>query len=392
MLKKQGFVQPTQWKYPIDPSVDYRLPENRMYMVFAWAEAMYHTGELNQQLRLMDWVIEFGCFQTPSQIESKLWLAFLWGCCYNLTGPWVIMSAFPTPPRGESEMQLFSNWYNKNFERIRFDTDCRYRKSKMIACVQSYSNWLGEQTQSEKIFPMLNIEDPTTKYVTLNDAANSWAYYGRLSTWNYLEALALVTGWNHQLDCQTFLLNDITGSESNRNGVAFMVGREDLTTKHGKLKPDLTKTISLEDCNMLEVEGEKIFKSLVEEFGSIDPVLRFNVETVMCWTKKRFRLKKTRYLGWDAERTLDEMDFISENWGVDEVSVDELYKARKMWLPEHLLCECNHDHRGENVAKMPVFYETGTPQDLLHFQQGKRWVTGLPQTQTTSSKTTKKLW
>lgn len=389
MLKRDGYAPPDKWLYPIDPNVDYRKPENRMYMVFAWAEAMYHTGELNQQLRLMDWVIEFGGFETPDVIESKLWLAFLWGCCYNFTGPWVILNRFPTPPKSPQDLEDFGNWYNTNFERIRFDTDCRYRKSKMIACVKSYVEWLGDSDQRDKIFPMLLTEDPATKYEKLNEAANSWSFYGRLSCWNYLEALALVTGWKYDLDCQSFLLTDISGSESNRNGVAFMIGREDLTTKHGKLKSDMKTTISKADCDMLEVEGEKIFQSLVETFGHIDPVLRFNVETIMCWTKKRFRMGKTRYLGWDSERTIDEMDFVQEHWG-EEAPVQPIYFARKAWLPDHLRCEVGDEscHRGENKDKMPVFFLTGQPLDLINFQNGTRWVVLKNKPQTA----TKKLW
>lgn len=399
MLPKTGYKQPEKWLFPIDPNVDYRLPENRVYLVNAWAEAMYHTGELNQQLRLMDWAIEKR-WTNDHILESKLWLAFLWGCCYNFTGPWVILNAFPVPPTEPGGMQRFADWYNKNFERIRFDTDCRYRKSKMIACVQSYVDWLnlhGGGDQWSAIEETMNLRDPVAKYEKLWEVANSWAYYGRLSAWNYLEAVGLVTEWKYGLDCQDFLLTDVSGSESNRNGVAFITDNEHLLTKHGKLK-STGETIKQEDCLMLNEKAEGLFTMLKENFGHIDPVLRFNTETVFCWVKKRFRETNTRYIGWDSERTIDEMDFVQEHWG-EEAPLDAIYEARRAWLPSHLCCEDGpKELRGQKKAKMSYFYLTGTPMDLLKFQAGERWDYGMQPSKKVkvgkveSSGKTKRLW
>lgn len=373
MLKKQGYVQPDVWLYPIDPTVDYRLSENRHHMMMAWAEAMFHTGELNQQLRLMDWALEKR-HTGDELIESKLWLAFLWGCCYNGTGPWTIISAFPTPPKSPEEFQEFTDWYNKNFERIRFDTDCRYRKSKMLACCRSYFDWLGDRTQAEAIVEeILEMDDANAKYETLKAHADSWKYYGRLSTWNYIEAVALVSGWDYELDCQDFLLTDVTGSESNRNGVAFIMERDDLVTKHG-VKKESGDKITMEEMEMLAEKGEDLFQEIHEAFNHIDPVLRVATETIFCWMKKRFRLRNTRYIGWDEGRTYDEFKFIEDNWG-DECSCDLIWEARKAWLPDWMLSE-NYPagvERGSSNNKMEVFWTTGTPMDLVLFQQGKPW-------------------
>jgi len=330
-----------------NPDKDYRLPENRMEMVLAWAEAMYTTGELDQQLRLMNHALE--------DIESKLWLAFLWGCCYNLIGPWAIISRFPTPP---ADMQEFSDWYNENFERMRFDTDCRYRKSKMIACVQSYIDFLRGRTQERALTSYLGDSDA---YEVLSTVADGWKYFGRLSIWNFLEALALVTE-HPTFDCPDFLLTEVTDSESNRNGVAFLVNREDLLTKKGKLK-STGKTISQEDCKMLNGLAEHIFQQIKSKFPQAK---RFNVETVFCWNKKRFRPTSSRYLGWDDERTVDEMNFMRQHW--PEVDLSGIEAARKHFLPEFMWPES-----GVQKAKMPVFYDTGTPVDLIEFHAGRQW-------------------
>lgn len=343
-------------KYPIDRNKDYRLLENRFDLVLSWSEAMYQTGELDQQLRLMN--------SATVRIESKLWLAFLWGCCYNFTGPFVIMSEFPTPPK---DMEEFASWYNKNFERIRFDTDCRYRKSKMIACVQSYMDWLGGRSQNEAIIEETLFNEDSTdseKYMTLLDSCNSWKYFGRLSCWNYLEALALVTG-HPTFDCPDFLLTEVENSESNRNGVAFIIGREDLVTKHGKKKQSGEK-ITQKELEMLSVEGERLFQEIKEALPEYK-VRRFSVETIFCWTKKRFRARSSRYLGWDDERTIDEINFVKEHW--PELLLEKIFFARFLFLPDFMYKVKN----GVNKSKMPVFFETGIPQDLLCYQAGICW-------------------
>ena len=52
-----GYTPPAEWKYPIDLAVDYRKPENRMYLLKAWLEALSYTEEHNQQMRLIDYSI-----------------------------------------------------------------------------------------------------------------------------------------------------------------------------------------------------------------------------------------------------------------------------------------------------------------------------------------------
>ncbi|YP_009966668.1 hypothetical protein HYQ26_gp155 [Salmonella phage Se-G] len=371
----QGYKAPEKWKYPIDLAVDYRKPENRMYLLKAWVEALSYTEEHNQQVRLMDYAIEVteGITQLE-KIERKIWMAFLWGCCYNGIGPWTIYSEFPVPPQSPEEFKRFSDWYNLNFDRMRFDTDCRYRKSKMIPCVQSYIDWLAGRTQMDAFRPMLDLvvtsEDPFTR---LWDTAMSWKYFGRLSAWNFLEALNMVFGDIYHIDVPGFMLRDRDGSESNRNGAAFLSNRDDWVTKHGKKKINGCP-ITDEECDILETDLEKAFQECVEEFGHITFINRLNFETSgACWLKKFFRLKNTRYIGWDAERTWDEIDYMERIW--PEYSCAPLWEARSLWLPDTLLCEkapAGHVP-GVQKWKMPVFFETGVPLHIWHLQQGTRW-------------------
>lgn len=388
VYKKQG--QPDYvFKFPLDENKDYRLVENRWYLMMAWVEANTLTTEHNQQLRLMDWAID-NQYRGQDLIESKLWLAFLWGCCYNLVSPWVILNHFPKPPTSEEEFQRFSDWYNATFEKQRFDTDCRYRKSKMLACVASYIENLNGKTQQEMILSELVKPDGTSfaNFTRLWDWCMGIQYYGRLSAWNYVEAVALVTGWELELDAPNFMLTDIQNSDSNRNGMCFIFNREDLLTKHGKLKSG-AGMISEADCLVLEYKAEAIFQEARSVLGEIGMINRLNFETHCCWTKKMFRERNTRYLGWDAERTWDEMQFVVEHW--PEVSVEPLQDARRHFLPDFWNIE-----RGVNKAKMPVFFLTGKPEHLINFQNGVDWDVGAPLKPKEAKKsvktTAKKLW
>lgn len=372
-IPKQPYQAPETWLYPIDLNVDYREPQNRPYLLKAWVEALSVTEEHNQQMRLMDYWIERDFHDSPDYKEMKIWLSFLWGCCYNSVGPWTIINEFHTPPQTPEEMQRFEDWYNLNFERMRFDTDCRYRKAKMIPCVKSYVEWLAGRKQFDAFRDMLENEDKNLQFQALWDNSMSWKYYGRLSAWNFIECLNLVFGDQYTIDIPTFMLEDRTGSESNRNGAAFLSNREDLLTKHGKLKISGCN-IEIADCEFLEGELEKAFQECKEEFKHITYVNRLNFETSgACWLKKMFRERNTRYIGWDAERTYDEIRFMEINW--PEYSCQPLWEARELWLPHHLLCEKapEGNQRGVQKGKMPVFWLTGHPLHIWYLQQDKRW-------------------
>uniref|UniRef100_A0AAU6W329 Amino acid:DNA transferase domain-containing protein n=1 Tax=Pseudomonas phage Cygsa01 TaxID=3138529 RepID=A0AAU6W329_9VIRU len=363
----------SEFIYPIEKGVDYRLKENRAHLAMAWQETLCYTEEHNQQLRLMLWAINNQDISTTRATEQKLWCAFLWGCCYNLIGPWAIMQEYPEPPRGKDGLQRFADWYNKNFDRMRFDTDCRYRKSKMIACVTSYVEWLNGREQFEAFAPILREPHSKVQFERLWETCNSWKFFGRLSNWNTIEAIELATDHDYKIDIPSFMLTDVSGSESNRNGAAFLAGYDELVTKHGKLKTT-GETISQADCEKLEVLAEMYFQQAKADLGHLSYINRLNAETsIFCWFKKFFRLKSTRYVGWDGERTYEELEYMRREW--PEANLEPLWEARYALLPDFLLCECapQGEQRGVNKAKMPLFYETGFPEHIYRFQRGERW-------------------
>lgn len=353
-------------KYLVDPDVDYREPEHRLHGFLAYSEAMYDTEELHQQLRLMNWAIDQ---DQGGDIEAKLWLAFLWGACYNAITPWVMLQRYKAVPMDEDE---FTRWYNATFELHRFDTDCRYRKAKMLACVASYRKWLGGKTQAERFGNLFRLKGNRAQALQTVGAESIFTF-GRLAIWNWIEALEVVTDGEHGLDVSNFQLADIAGSESNRNGVAYAISRDELVTHHGK-KHD-GRAIRSREAGFLEKQAADIFDRLKGDVGQSRHVTRLNAETCFCWYKKMLsRPTNSRYLGWDGDRTYDELLYLQQKW--PEYSVEPLWRARRAYLPPYL----RHEElpqgmpRGPHKGKMRIFYETGKMPDVYHHQRGEGYI------------------
>lgn len=360
-------------QYPIDPTVDYRKYENRHHQLMAWVEANAITQEHNQQLRLMNDALE-NLYSGVELLESKLWLAFLWGCCYNFVSPWAFLNKFPTPPSNREQFQELKDWYNETFEKQKFDTDCRYRKAKMLACIESYLDKTFWSPQYQTVIDqLLNEGDEGKNFRNIWDWSMDIKFYGRLSAWNYVEAVSLVTNWDIPLDAPDFMLRDVSNSESNINGACFLSNNDHLVIKKGRIK-ETGEKITQEQCGMLETEIEAVFQECKKEFDHITPITRLNFETTgACWNKKRFRNYQTRYIGWDAERTHDEILFFSKHWPELDHNTHLIWSARKKFLPEFLLNE-EIGTEGVQKWKMPYFYDTGCPMDIYKFQQGEVWL------------------
>jgi len=352
------------WIYPVDPEKDYRHTlEDRLYGFMAWVEANYDSKDVIHPVSVVMNSLKEHTF------ESRVWAAFLWGACYNVIGPYTILNQFPEPPRGETKFAEFSDWYNSEFDRFRVDTDCRYRKSKMIPCVESYVSWLGAWTdQQNRFMSLLQEPDPVKRYQGLHKVAMSWKYFGRLSVWNYLEALAIaIEPFGYSLDCQDFLLTDLEGSESNRNGLCCATGNEALLTKHGKYL-DTKEKMSHETASTLNGLAEYLFDLADETLGHRYEIKRLSLETCFCWWKKKFtRSRDSRYLGWFTDSTYEEIKYLMEAW--PELNLMPLKSAQIEIAGSRKI----RTTKGTDKEKMKVFHETGRLTDVYNYQQGVRW-------------------
>ena len=350
----------------LDPSTDYREPQHRETAFLAYYEAMLHTGELMQQLRLVDWYIEKTTEPGTKRDEKKLWAAWLWGATYNLTGLWAILQAFPEPPAQDD----FADWYNGNFERIRFDTDCRYRKSKMLACYESYRS-LSQHVTAEDI-QARQTPSETANFRSLWSWSMSVKYFGRLACWNHVEAMAYVMRGRWSVDAPDLMLEDISGSESNRNGVAWVTGNERFATHHGKLSNGYA--INTAQLSHLVNQSDYLWNRARDQLSLTVPTSMnmLNFETALCWSKKMMsRTTHSRYLGWDGDRTWEEINYLEQHW--PECETAPLWAARDALVPRTLLCEHYPRgwHKGVDKSRMKSFYETGHLPEVVAWQKGE---------------------
>jgi hypothetical protein len=355
--------------------IDYRTRTHREDAFLLMYAAMLETGELHQQFRLMLRAIRddesYTKYPKAKRIEKELWLAFLWGACYNGVGPWTIISKFPLPPTGRVMMNRFKEWYNLNFSRMRFDTDCRYRKSKMINCVESYVSKIKMHGTQYKM--MLNTArgDEGDLFSNLWGLSLSVRYFGRLAAWNHLEAAAIVLcDYAIHFDANDLMLEDITGSESNRNGVAWVVGREDLCTKKG-IKANGSPITEIEVELLVSKSNSLWFKAQDRLFTVNSKKTLFNFETALCWFKKMIsRTSHSRYLGWDGDRTWNELKYLEEAW--TEIDIQPLWQARQIEVPGTLLCENYPEQmeRGESHIRMKSFHDHGMMPEVMAYRDG----------------------
>ncbi len=352
---------------PLEYGVDYRVPGKRKEAFLAYYEAMLKTGELHQQLRLVNWAINMDSLSQRERVEKKLWASFLWGATYNLPGVWTILDRFPQPPESILE---FKTWYDSIFDKMRFDTDCRYRKSKMVACVKSYCQATRARGQYGTLKALMT-GDRFENFRALWAWADNLQYFGRLSNWNYVEAVAITMKNRWTIDSPDLMLEDISGSESNRNGVAWVIGNEQLATHHGRTAAD--RCLTSNQLQYLVGSGNQLWYEAQDRLAfTTDDMTMLNFETALCWSKKMMsRVKHSRYLGWDGDRTWDELKYLEEAW--PEVDVEPVWSARIALVPITLRCETYPKHwkRGVDKSRMKSFFETGTLPEVIAFQQGE---------------------
>jgi|AntDeeMetageno51_2_1112566.scaffolds.fasta_scaffold00768_3 hypothetical protein len=311
-----------------------------------YATALYSTGEQEQQARFLA--------EAYDDAEQRLWAAFLWAASYDGSFCWAVLNAFPAmPPIGALE-----DWYSHNLERIKFDVDFRWKKSRFPRMYREYRAVVGNDQEGA----LRNI-GAFERFDAAWDALGSIDQFGRLSRWNYVEVLNMF-GFS-KLDAPDFALRK---ADSVRNGVAFSSNLSELVTKRGRKIGG--EKLTAREFNELDENAEYLLSRVAE---TVPDATRLGVETAFCWFKKKAcRPKNSRYFGGDEDRTYEDILFLQKRW--PEVSVEPLLKARETLLPAYLLSEKRPKGavRGKSQARMRLFYDHGIqPEEKLHLVHGQ---------------------
>ena len=277
--------------------------------------------------------------------EEKLWFVFINGCSQHVVTTYLIFERFPDIKSINIEDLKF--WFCSNYKKLGWDTDRRYFKNSFIKCVENYRYHIGSGTQEEFFNKLSGSSDPYKNFENIwSKVLGGFAYFGRLSTFSYLEYLKLA-GVN--LDCNQLFLNDIKGSKSHRNGICKVIGRDDWEdTKKNVVK------CTPEMIEYLSYEGEQLLKEAKSRFDG-EHVNYFTLETTLCCYKGWHRVNR-RYPNVYNDMFHDRIKKSEELMGL---GLPIFWESRRHYLPDHLLLEKTNSDIGFCKEKQNHYRLTG---------------------------------
>lgn len=273
--------------------LDFRRPEYRREVFLRFFE--FHLENRSHPgcvYFAMPWLAK----QHKLDAEQKLWLAFLNGNTQNIVTSWAIFSRFPT-----LHSKGLKAWFDENYKSLAWDTDRRYHKKDFIKAVEGYASLVGGSQSG--YFAGLGGDTPEERFDALWAALRDDFYtFGRLSAFSYSEYLRIMG-----LDVVpgTLFLRDMSGSKSHRNGLAKVLGRDDMDWfRETDFEGDYTE----EELVWLEEEAALLLKEAkarTRNNKNVDPkeVHYFTMESALC-TYKSWHRKNRRYANCLSGETL----------------------------------------------------------------------------------------
>lgn len=289
-------------------------------------------------------------------VDQRMYLAYLNGNTQNPVMSYIIMSKYPTPEAfvgGDGE-----EWFNAEWKRFQFDIDRRYQKRDLCANLKWYvRETKGLQWDYFNALADLGFQD-AWKYVRKH-----FPSFGRLSAFSYMEYLRVM---GIPLECDNLFLEDLSGSMSHRNGIAKVLGRDDLDFVDKDPKYALGQIEWLtEECELLRAEARKRLKN--KEF--FYDVGYFTLESALCTFKSWFR-ENRRYPNVYSDMLHDRIRWAEAKW--PELDFGIFWDIRRERLPLPLRLEDNPRDVGVKSFKQNMYRETGrTP--MLGYRWPEMW-------------------
>lgn len=333
-----------------EEGADARFPEYRreIFLDFYEFHLKYkaHPGAVY-------YVLPYMIDKFQMDIEQRLWFVFINGCTQNVVTTWMIYKEFPN--LSEITYDKFEEWHRANWRKLHYDIDRRYQKGHMVEMWQDYVKNLDGKSQYQYFTSLVNTGDPEKDFWSVwNEVINNFKWYGRLSTYSYLEYLKII-GLN--ITCPSLFLYEKEGSKSPRNGLCKVMGRDDLDFH--KDNEDF-KGYGEDVLGWLEEESHALLAEAQERFKDtpfIKDVNFFTLESTLCCFKSWFR-KNRRYPNVYNDMFYDRIvKMESEDWGDNDLQM--FWDVRASNLPEHLRMESVPDDLGIHPHKQNWFRENG---------------------------------
>jgi Alpha-glutamyl/putrescinyl thymine pyrophosphorylase clade 2 len=340
----------------LELGMDFRLPQYRreVFLRFYEFHLKYrsHPGAIYYMLPYFRKKYSL----TP---EQSLWMGFLNGNTQNIVTTQLLFRRFPSLEN--LDIDSLSKFFNDNWARLSWDTDRRYQKKDFIEAVKCYRKLVdgfGKGSQLEYFSQTFGESDtPEDRFVKVWDEVRKrFLSFGRLATFSYLEYLRIQ---RLPIDCNQLFLEDMSGSKSHRNGLAKVLGRDDLDchkdlTFDGKYGPGQIDWLAKEATILLDearVRMTKYSKDIQRD------VSFFTLESCFC-TFKSWHRKNRRYANVYNDMFHDRIKLAEKNW--PDENFDEFWTAREESLPIHLLLEKNPNDPGLRPEKQNYYRDTGS--------------------------------
>jgi len=283
--------------------------------------------------------------------EQALWFAFLNGNTQHPITSLLIHRRFPTPNSPGLE-----DWWGREYPRLEFDTDRRHQKGDFVASVACY-RMLTRGAQADYFARLCGSSDPRANFRAVWAAVRrDFFSFGRLSTFSYLEYLRIM---GLPLECNQLFLEDMEGSKSHRNGLAKVLGRDDLdwhesnpTGFAGQYTREVLGWLVEEAATLLREARRRI---VVGAPGAED-VGYFTLESALC-TYKSWHRPNRRYPNVYMDMLHDRIRRAERRWPDEDLNI--FWQARRDRLPAQLRLEDNPGDPGLCPLKQNHYRHTG---------------------------------
>jgi len=329
--------------------MDYRLAENRR----EYFDALY---TMNLRHGVMPGLVYLYMPALSERFgwgaEQKLWFAFLNGMTQNPITSLRMLERLPECPPAGAELTGFSDWFNREWSTLQFDTDRRYQKADTVSAIKAYAKTVSEHGTQEAML--------TGEYSALWELVRGHYYsFGRLSAFSYLEYVYL-NGFGS--DCDDLVFGDKSGSKSHRNGMFFLLGMDHLVwDKRQPGSHDGSYTDFKKMCAWLERQAEDYLESVRDNPLLERYVSKFTLESNLCTFKNHFFGR--RYPGVYADMAWERIQWADER---GQQPYTEVFKEVRQSLPAWLRAECEAKPLTLK-QKAALFPETGSPYRGEHF-------------------------
>ena len=319
--------------------LDFRRPEYRraVFLRFYDFHLRYraHPGCVYY---LMPWLAQYYGWN----MEQRLWFAFINGNTQNPITSLLIFQQWPELTLGIA----LESWFDNHWDKLAFDADRRYQKKLFPRACTEYWEAVKSYHSQERFWQF-------------SDFAGYWRTgqslygFGSLAAFSYLEYLHIM---GLPVQCDTLFLDDMQGSKSHRNGLAIVLGRDDLDWHKCNTFTVQYSTTLLE---WLENEAALLLQD-AKDFSIYNPHAKdigyFTLESTLC-TYKSWHRKNRRYPNVYNDMLHDRIRAAEYSWPTIDFSM--FWQARRECLPAYLRLENNPLDPGLCPAKQNHYLNTG---------------------------------